>query len=287
MARSKARVGSMGCWAVAAVAAAMLGCGGSNPTPPRPDAFEGVDAFEFSRPDSGGGGTPLDAGVDAPSTRMCRSRRGSCDLLRQDCPPGEACYFALPSEGATEPQTVCAPIVGAGAEEGQPCCALNSCDRGLVCADAVRMGDTCTTMGRCVRYCCGSSSDCSPGEVCNPFGSDFAGGQCSTIDGCDLIEQTGCEGRPETACYPSMGASTQCISPTMARAEEGSTCTYTNDCVPGTACFTVSAGGSMRSICLRFCHLADGAADCPNSMGMTCRAAGGLPSGVGICPPVG
>ncbi|GAB4213122.1 MAG: hypothetical protein OHK0013_36680 [Sandaracinaceae bacterium] len=277
---------------VVGILAALTGCP-SDPQPTRPDAAIGTD--------SGTGGTdtgPMmmgsDAGVDAASTtRVCRSPMGACDLLAQDCAdPMQTCVYALPEAGATAPQTVCAPIVGAGAEEGQPCCALNSCDEGLACVGAVETvpgSGMCTTMGVCRRYCCGSNSDCEPGQICNGFGSTagFMGGICDTSDDCNLVSQTGCEGMPGTGCYPSMGTVTQCVTPTAAMADEGETCMFTNDCVPGTACFTITPGGGgmSRQICLRFCDLADGAADCPNSGGMACQSGGTLPTGVGICPP--
>lgn len=277
---------------VVGILAALAGCGGGDP-PTRPDAAVGTD--------SGGGGTDTgmvvvgdDAGRDAGSTaRMCRSPMGNCDLLAQDCAdPMQTCVYALPDAMATAPQTVCAPIVGAGAEEGQPCCALNSCDEGLACVGAEETmpgSGMCSTMGVCRRYCCGSGADCEPGQICNAFSgsSGFMGGICDTVDGCSLVAQTGCEGMPGTGCYPSMGAATQCVRPTAAMAAEGATCMFTNDCVPGTACFSVTpAGGGMaRSICLRFCDIGDGATDCPNSGGMACQAGGELPAGTGICPP--
>jgi hypothetical protein len=271
--------------------ALVAGCGGDSP-PIRPDAFMGVDA---------GAADAFSSGVDAfvpPGTdagrdggggmRMCRSPMGNCDLLAQDCMAGMTCVYALPEMGATEPQTVCAPIVGAGAEEGGACCALNSCDTGLVCVGAVESAPgTCSSMGTCRRYCCGSSTDCAAGEVCSGFGSGFMGGICDTIDGCDLVDQTGCESMSGTGCYPGSGGATQCVRPTAAMAAEGATCEFTNDCVPGTACFTVTPGGGgmARSICLRFCDIGDGAADCPASGGMACQAAGDLPTGTGVCPP--
>lgn len=270
------------------------GCGGDGPSRPdadlsRPDAASTTDTG--STGDDTGPGN--DAGRDSGVARMCRSPMGNCDLLAQDCAPGEdmqprTCVYALPEMGATVPQTVCAPIVGAGAEEGGACCAINSCDTGLVCVGAVESGPgTCSTMGTCRRYCCGSSSDCAGGEVCSGFGGGFMGGICDTIDGCDLVDQTGCEDESGTGCYPGTGGATQCVRPTMAMAAEGATCMFTNDCVPGTGCFTVtpSGGGMARSVCLRFCDTGDGAADCPGSMGMACQAAAGLPTGTGICPP--
>ncbi|MBN8616803.1 MAG: hypothetical protein J0L92_39835 [Deltaproteobacteria bacterium] len=273
---------------------AVLGAGCGDPPPSsRPDAFvaplpdtgpsTGTDAFVDPTVDSGMTIRP-DTGM---TTRMCRSPMGECDLLAQDCPMGETCVYALPDAMATAPQTVCAPIVGAGSEEGSACCALNSCDTGLVCVGATETmpgSGMCSTMGSCRRYCCGSSSDCAVGELCTSFGSSFSGGICDTSDDCSLVAQTGCPAMQ--GCYPDMGGTVQCIAPTAAMAAEGATCMFTNDCVPGTGCFTVTpgGGGTPRSVCLRFCDVGDGAADC-TATGTTCQAAGDLPTGTGVCPP--
>jgi hypothetical protein len=267
----------------------ILGAGCGDPPPSsRPDAFVGTDAFTPGMTDTGPV-TMTDAGRDTGGgMRMCRSAMGECDLLAQDCAMGETCVYALPDAMATEPQTVCAPIVGAGAEEGGACCALNSCDTGLVCVGATETmpgSGMCSTMGTCRRYCCGSSSDCAAGELCNSFGSGFMGGICDTSDDCNLVTQMGCSA--SQGCYPGDGGTVQCVTPTAAMAAEGATCMFTNDCVPGTACFTVTPGGGgmARSVCLRFCDVGDGATDCPMSGGMPCQAAGDLPTGTGVCPP--
>lgn len=288
MASMKVVARELVCVAALALPLMAVGCGGNDP-PSRPDAAVGTDAYTPGT-DTGMVVTMTDAGgTDAPmTTRMCRSPMGACDLLAQDCMAGEACVYALPEAGATTPQTVCAPIVGAGAEEGGACCALNSCDAGLVCVGAMETmpgSGTCSAMGTCRRYCCGSATDCAAGEVCSGFGGGFNGGICDTIDGCNLVDQTGCEGMAGTSCYPADGGATQCVRPTAAMAAEGATCMFTNDCVAGTACFTITSMGMMNSTCLRFCNIADGAAGCPMSGGMACQMAGDLPAGVGVCPP--
>jgi hypothetical protein len=273
--------------------ALVVGCGGNTPTrldantfgpdASGPDAWSNVEADAYVAP-----GTDAGRRDGGGGTRMCRSAMGECDLLAQDCATGETCVYALPEMGATVPQTECAPIVGAGAEEGGACCALNSCDTGLVCVGAEETAPgTCTSMGTCRRYCCGSSTDCAAGQVCGGFGGGFMGGICRTIDGCNLVDQTGCEGMSGTGCYPATGGATQCVRPTAVMAAEGATCEVANDCVPGTACFTVTPGGGgmARSICLRFCEIGGGAAGCPMSGGMACQMARDLPTGTGICPP--
>lgn len=273
---------------------AVLGAGCGDPPPSsRPDAFvapvadtgpsTGTDAFVDPTIDSGMTIRP-DTG---PTTRMCRSAMGACDLAAQDCESGQTCVYALaPGSMGGTPQTMCAPIVGAGSEEGSACCALNSCDRGLVCDGAVQAPDgmSCTTMGVCRQYCCGSSADCPTGQLCTQFSAGFGGGVCGPSDDCSLVEQIGCPAMQ--GCYPDMGGTVQCIAPTAAMAAEGATCEFTNDCVPGTACFMVTpgGGGTPRSICLRFCDVGDGAADCA-ATGTTCQAAGDLPTGTGVCPP--
>ncbi|MBX7192550.1 MAG: hypothetical protein K1X94_10855 [Sandaracinaceae bacterium] len=235
-------------------------------------------------------GMSIDTGVDTAESRdaarfdapvlSCRTPAGECDLMLQDCPPGSACVYADPAP-ETLAETLCAPIVEAGGSEGAPCCAVNSCDPGLFCAGAIEtMPGVCSAMGHCAAYCC-SSDGCGPGSTCTPFDGRFAGGECvAGTTPCDLVEQTGCEGVPGTACYPDAFADGRCV--TSGTVPEGGSCTLNNDCAPGMACFTISAG-TPRSICLRICRLIDGASGCPSS-GMACTPAG-LPAGAGACPP--
>lgn len=275
----------------------VVGCGGT-PSDSRPDATIADDTGTTVTPDAyldptidAGPIQPNDTGTTGTSDtggRVCRSPSGTCDLILQNCPTGQACVYALPNATATTPETVCAPVVGAGAAEGGACCALNSCANGLVCVGAMEEtpgGGTCTAegMGTCQRYCCGSSADCAAGELCNRFGSTFSGGICDTSDDCGLVDQTGCASGQ--GCYPADGGTTQCLTPTAAGAAEGATCMYTNDCVAGTACFNLTSGGSSRAVCLRLCDIGDGATDCPRSGGMACQAGGDLPTGTGVCPP--
>jgi hypothetical protein len=276
---------------VSAATAVMSGC----PTemPSRPDAAFGTDTGitlvdAFVPPGTDTGVTPPDA---AMTTSMCTSSMGMCDLRLQNCPMvmgvPQACVYALPTEMATTPETVCAGIVDAGGGAGDPCCALNSCDAGYVCDGAVQAGGTCSTMGTCQRYCCGPT-DCNAGQLCSRFSSGtFTGGICTDIDNCDLVAQTGCA--MGEACYPAMGAATQCSTPIAPAVAVGGACMFTNSCVRGSACFGITpAGGMRRDICLAFCSLT-GPSTCPPPAGsMTpapCQASTAVPAGVGICPP--
>lgn len=274
-------------WAVFVAAAplAVAGCGdngGGGNT--HPDAAIVADAHVVGN-DTGTGTTDAGPGVDSGTGRVCSSPEGECDLIAQNCPNDDsgnpqACVYALPDETATTPQTLCAPIVSPGGSEGDSCCALNSCDVGLVCVGQTQTGsNVCSTQGTCQRYCCGSSTDCGAGQVCNPLSASFSGGVCDDVDGCDLVDQTGCESQPGTRCYPGSGTGvTQCYEPSSPGVALGEVCEYVNDCPAAAGCFTTD--GSVYR-CYAFCDVADGTADCGGTV--SCQAVEGLPSGVGVC----
>lgn len=281
-----------GALVISAATAIMSGCP-SETDPGRPDAAIGtdtgnggtVDAFVTPGTDSGTPGN--DAGMAAS---MCTSAMGECDLGTQNCPPvmgvPQACIYALPAAGAPAPQTVCAGIVGAGGTAGATCCALNSCDAGLVCVGAMETAPgsgmcNAGNTGTCQRYCCGTT-DCGAGQLCSRFsGGTFTGGICTDIDNCDLVTQMGCD--PGEACYPAMGAATQCSAPLAPPVAVGGTCMFTNSCVGGSACFGITAMGMTRNVCLAFCSLTAMPSTCAG--GAACQASTSLPAGVGICPP--
>lgn len=270
------------------VLVAAAGCGGGDGGgSTRPDASIGADAHVIG---TDANVSTADSGVhtDGGSARSCVSPSGECDLLAQDCPAdsegnAQVCVYALPDETATTAQTVCAPMIAPGGSEGDACCALNSCDVGLVCRGQTQTGsNVCSVQGTCQRYCCGSSSDCDAGQVCNSLSSDFSGGVCADVDGCDLVDQTGCDAGEN--CYPGSGDGvTQCFAPSTSPVALGEICEYLNDCPAGAGCFGVDESGSTVYRCMAFCDTADGAADCGGST--SCQAVDGLPSGTGVCPP--
>ncbi len=266
-----------------AIALTLAACPEKPHDPGRPDANV-TTADSGSHVDTGSPSTedafvpPVDAYT--PPTGACRSPAGECDLMRQDCADGQICVFALPSEGATTPETVCAPIFGSGAEEGRPCCALNSCDRGLACVGAVRDGDSCSTMGVCRRYCCGSSTVCAAGQICDRFTSSFEGGVCDVTADCDLIAQTGCP--TGQACYPG-STGLQCVGPSGANKHRRDACEYINDCEGGTTCIGITRGSERFDRCLGFCRLRETPSGCSDDE--TCQAVEGFPAGIGSCIP--
>lgn len=228
----------------------------------------GEDAYTPSGEDAGT--TPAeDASTPAGA---CRSSGGECDLIAQDCPTGQTCIFVILNDAPT-PESVCVDIGGTGAEEGQPCCQPNSCDRGLFCVGAVRDGSTCTTQGVCRRYCCGSSTECSVGQRCEPLVSGFAGGICDFADDCNPVTQTGCP--TGQGCYPNAG-DVGCFAPTDVHGGNGDACSYNNDCDPGFACF-----GEDPSVCRQFCDMAS--PSCP--AGHSCQGIRDFIAGVGVCMP--
>lgn len=281
-----------GALVLGAATAVMSGCPSNENMGGRPDAAFGtdtgtvlpVDAFVAPGTDTG---TTADAG---PSTSMCTSAMGMCDLRTQNCPAvmgsPQACVYALPTAMATVAETTCVGIAGAGGGAGATCCALNSCDAGFVCQGATETAPgsgmcNAGNTGTCQRYCCGAT-DCAAGQICSRFAAGaFTGGICTDIDGCGLVApQTGCEAGE--ACYPTMGAATQCLRPGTTAV--GANCMFTNECVSGSACFGITPPmGTRRDLCVAFCSLTASPSTCAG--GVACQMAGDLPAGVGICPP--
>ncbi len=284
-----------GALVLSAATAVMSGCPSNDTMMGRPDAAFGTDTGTtalvdaFVPPGTDTGATGVDAGTP---TSMCTSSMGMCDLRAQNCPPvsgsPQACVYALPSAMATVPETVCVGIAGAGGGAGATCCALNSCDAGFVCRGAMEtMGGSgiceAGNTGTCQPYCC-APSDCGAGQLCTRFSSGtFTGGVCTDIDGCSLVNpQTGCDAGE--ACFPAMGAATQCLRPGTTAI--GATCMFTNECVTGSACFGLTPpGGMTRNLCVEFCSLTASPTTCPS--GFMCQTAADLPAGVGLCvqPP--
>jgi hypothetical protein len=246
---------------------AMAACGGDPPpdrtdsgTPPGDGSIPGVD---------GGGGGGGDAGDAGGGGRMCGVAGGACDVIRQDCPSPQACYYVASMPGGT-PSTMCISVNMTGGD-GATCEFVNDCLPGFTCNGGV-----------CRHYCCmGSSSDCPAGmgQFCVGLAGAGEIGQCTASATCTLVApQTGCP--TGQGCYIAADDGTLgCFG--AGDLAEGAACENLNSCMPGTACLSM-AGGS--GACTKFCRIDMGEADC--SAGRTCMAAGlTLPTGVGICPP--
>lgn len=244
---------------VMAMSAVMVACG-SDPGPV--DSGPGpVDAPMADAPT-----TPVDAQMADTGTtpsRMCPFAGGACDVLAQDCPGTDGCYFGSTGPGVPA-STICVPP-GTGAD-GDPCANTNDCQPGL----------TCGADSQCHNYCCMQmASDCEVGQIC--IGRTGAGdiGVCNVIDNCALAPQGGCEAGENCEIIAPDG-STSCFE--AGTVAEGATCENLNSCQIGLGCYGIGGAGPQ---CYKFCRIGMDS-DC--SGGRTCTMLGsGFPTGIGLC----
>ncbi|MDQ3031607.1 MAG: hypothetical protein M3Y87_04260 [Myxococcota bacterium] len=254
---------------VLVLGAALVACGDDPPA--RVDSGTDVDSGTVTPlPDGGDGGSviPGDAGDGGTTGRMCTSPGGACDVIRQDCPSPQGCFYVATMAGGT-PMTMCLEAGTRG--DGIRCDFVNECLPGFTCND-----------GLCRHYCCmGSSSDCpaGTGQQCVGLVGSDAIGQCTQAVNCDLVTNEMCaEGR---GCYPfSSDGTLGCFS--AGTATEGAPCVGLNGCMPGMGCFGRDGGANA---CIRFCRVSMMDADCGGG-GRMCASAGGLslPDDFGLCP---
>ena len=115
------------------------------------------------------GGTP-EAPVCPQGTSCLQSGDGSiafcvdtCNPLTQECPPGEACFWANDAFNCIF-TTSEIPV-------GQPCGFINDCAEGLICLTA-EVVPNCGGGACCGEFCdldCGGNPCTQPGTVCTPF----------------------------------------------------------------------------------------------------------------------
>jgi hypothetical protein len=142
-------------------------------TPPAGYRFDG-GLFDGAAPGMGsnpiGGGTGGTGGtggprVDArnPDGPVDRATTIGCDLVRQDCGDGQACYPGQAGYG------VCSQAGSLG--EDTPCAEHEFCAAGLLCVDAFGAGSKL-----CARICSSTSgTPCPVGRLCQTFPSSTVG----------------------------------------------------------------------------------------------------------------
>jgi len=227
--------------------------------------------------------------TDTPTPR-------ECNILDQDCPPGEKCMPYANDGGASWNATRCSPQDPTPAAIGDPCSVdgdgvsgLDNCESGSMCWDV----DGETNQGTCTAFCVGteSSADCSDPNTecsitndgvlilclptCNPVMQDCGPGQaCYAIDDAFVCA-------PD-ASGPELG-------------QFGDPCEFINACDPGLGCFDASlvpACTTSDGCCSNYCDIteAETSATCPGaSGGQSCVAVfaeGQSPPGyenVGVC----
>ncbi len=197
-------------------------------------------------------GRSFDAGVDAGAPPlMCRPAGSSCDLLRQDCPGGQACAFV---DGAA--RCVSSGVGG----DGSGCSRQSDCRAGFWCESGI-----------CRRYCCHQADEqCLEGQRCLPSGDDI--GACRAPDACSLVPQSGCPANQ--GCYVTRTDGVRnCVGAGTAR--EGESCSALNECEPGTICTT-------EGICARFCRISGD--DCQSDQRCISLGFSDRPE-IGLCSP--
>ncbi len=237
--------------AMSLLAATVVGCakgGGTGPFPPDGgvvlmDSGPGVDGrvgFDAGPPVGFDAGPPgFDAGGPTCSETPCQLVSPQCG-----CATGQGCYLS----GANR-------VCGTPGPEatGQACSGATACQAGNLCLGSAGAGF-------CARFC-NTDAECSgAGSLCLLQVDDGTGtavpgvtlctGSCSPASGIGCPSTMGCAIFEE-----SMGAMrtfTGCRAAGTTR--EGSACTQSEDCVPGTFC----GGATGSQQCYRWCTLPRG-----------------------------
>ncbi|HVY48584.1 MAG TPA: hypothetical protein VHB21_21995 [Minicystis sp.] len=227
------------------------------------------------------GGSTSSSGGSAPLTCLevvTNIPKGACDLLAQNCPPGETCNADNPSNPTT---TVCQKNTGLKGA-GEKCRADSECRAGLLCVD------------QCVPVCCTGTNEPCGGGRCSvqlQYGNSLKYVDvCSFDKTCHLLVPDACE--PGYECHiedRTQGLAT-CTPPSQHSVTEGQSCTFINDCPDMQDCFDANDG--QGKICHWYCFLdasrglpTPGLGGCP--LGEVCVAKyGGTDTTVGV-PGVG
>ncbi|MCY1079570.1 hypothetical protein [Archangium lansingense] len=278
------------------------GCRNGNTGSTGNDAGQVADGGGGGGTDAGGGSTgqldgggETDSGCDVARQQGCdagalclrgvledggqgnRCFPGECDPVAQNCPAGHKCTYVR--QGSVTSRR-CVPE-GTDAE-GSTCQSIatpegnfyDTCKAGLYCTDHPAPDGGLTFA--CEKFChggeqCAAPRDCT--EVLRFMGSDELPRVCGEAGPtCELLAQ---DCASPLGCYPSPGGEPVCV--TAGAVEDGSPCTYSNDCRPGSACVKDGAGRACR----RLCRSPSGEPGCTSGR---CEPLQGF-TGVGACVP--
>ena len=251
----------------------VLACSSPTNTFPADDAGADGTAADTGKTDGAlGDGSKPDGGADGTVPSCTDNIEGECNLVSQNCQPGNECVLANSGDGGNT--TKCQPIGTGALVKGSTCVASgssNPCVKGTACIS-----------GRCAPACCfGDNSNCGnsipegfTGEcilnivdkndkklysactynaACKPFGIEA----CPTDYACLVKDVQGTA--TCTTIYQPPGKA------------ELAPCTVANDCKDGMMCLGTADGGS---ICEYVCYKGGGPFDAGISSG---------PSGKGGC----
>jgi hypothetical protein len=219
----------------------------------------------------GGGAAPIPC-----NTPVFDGMPGPCDLLQQDCPPGQQCDVVGNTTG-------CVTASNGLIVKGGDCSQDNECSAGLRCVDC-----------KCTPYCCVDNDLPCEGGLCDislDFGNGTHAYTCSFKESCTLFEMT-CGQTPcgITKCHAVdfMNGLAVCDlpAPGMEKAE-GEGCMYRNECGESAHCNTTE----QPAVCRDLCDLTNWMSLTPSTGGCvamrTCQmisGGDGFPN-VGICLP--
>lgn len=234
---------------------------------------EGGGSFYAVRPD--GGGLQFD-----------------CDVLAQDCPPGDKCMPWADDGSNTWNATRCAPIANDPDAPGEPCTVegspasgIDSCELGAMCFHV----DPETFEGTCVAMCTGTpmSPQCEAPEQACLIANDGVLALC--LDTCDPLAPA-CD--PGMGCYPSgLGDDFFCLPTAEVPGTQGQPCEGLATCDPGLVCLDAAAFPDCAGLacCTEYCDTSAGL-PCPGAAeGVVCQPwyeDGMAPPGletVGVC----
>lgn len=186
-----------------------------------------------------------------------------CDVLAQDCPPGEKCLPWANDGGPAWNATRCSPIAADPAGFGEACqvegsatSGIDDCDLGLMCWNVDENG-----IGECVHQCLGTYDNLScpgPDEVC-PASSD--GSLLVCLPQCDPLIAS-CDGAQ--VCVPWNDAWFCAPQGGREAGAFGDPCEFINACDPMHACVGADALPDCEDsvgCCSRLCNVVDETSD--------------------------
>jgi hypothetical protein len=200
---------------------------------------------------------------------------GQCDLLQQDCPPGQSCRPQMMGGTFT---TTC--VMASGLKGAATACAnTDECEAGLFCV-----------ANKCTPVCCADpgSTSCG-GGTCNldlTFTmTTYFMRVCSFLQSCMLFTPGSCPAGEQCHLTDPMQGLAECIAPSGNPVMEGATCMYVNDCGESQLCLNEMGMGVCRYNCdlTNWQTLQPGLGGCP--AGRTCMNVGFMPPNVGACRP--
>ena len=201
---------------------------------------------------------------------------GPCDLLQQDCGPGETCRPWSTANGGWT--TKC--LVNSGLKSrGATCHGDAECEAHLFCTGTQKVA------GQCAPVCCPANDEPCGGGKCNLSvslgGNDFLY-QCTYLTACTLLTKDACAAGEDCHLQDAKQGYAACVAPSGANVPEGGACQYINDCGDMQLC--------AQGLCRYNCYLgaagqgvAAGLGGCP--VGETCVESQTGIDGVGVCNP--